>query len=405
MKKTLKLFYFITILYGIAAISIDPLIPIISKELNIGYDKIGLILLAAYIFSLASTLLTGRLCDKKNLKVIILAGLLILFSGFTILGINFGIAMFVLAIILQKSGYGSIDSSMHSYIAKVYHNMHAPIFMKIDIMFFTGAVISPLLISLLLFTKISYRYAFLLFAGAIALLSILLFKSLKRLNLKKIISDNQKNIDSEISPVSKKEKKFNLIIISSCFAMFFSMGAMTGTSSWFTTYLSSFGISVALGAIGLSAMSVVSVISLISYLKLLKKTNEITILLFGGFFGSLFISGAALSSNIILKVVFLLLQAGCFSGFFSLLTSIATYESPKSKGSILGLIIMCAFSGSIVFQPVMGYFAQYLGSSSVIYVIISGYSLSFIFLLLLYFFLKKKYRKIKLLLPFKKKPL
>ena len=68
MKKTLGLFYYITILYGIAAISIDPLIPIISRELNIGYDRVGLILLTGYTFSLISSLVTGVLCDKVNIK-------------------------------------------------------------------------------------------------------------------------------------------------------------------------------------------------------------------------------------------------------------------------------------------------------------------------------------------------
>jgi MFS family permease len=87
MKRTLGLFHYITILYGIAAISIDPLIPIISRELSIGYDRIGLILLTGYVFSLISSLITGILCGKVNLKKVILAGLAILFLGFLIFGL------------------------------------------------------------------------------------------------------------------------------------------------------------------------------------------------------------------------------------------------------------------------------------------------------------------------------
>ncbi len=399
MKKTLGLFYYITILYGIAAISIDPLIPIISKQLNIGYDRIGLILLIGYAFSLISSLVTGILCDKINIKKVILGGLAILFVGFLVFGFEISIILFIISLILQKSGYSSIDSTMHSYVAKVYNNMHAPIFIKIDIMFYIGSIISPLLISFLLFFDISYRYIFFLFAAIIAILSIFLFINLKKINIRKIIIENQKLSDSEeITGAPVKREKPSAILILSCIVMFFSMASLTGASSWFTTYLSAFNISVAYGSIWLSLMWSVSVLSLIGFLKIFKKTNEISILLFGGILGIIFLSTAALSTNIIVKLIFLLLHAGCFSCFFSMLTSIATYEAHKFKGSVLGIIITCAFSGSIIFQPLLGYFAQYRGSGSVIYVLIAGYFISLIFLLLLFYFLKKKHKRMRIML-------
>lgn len=403
MKKTLGLFYFITILYGIAAISIDPLIPIISKELNVGYDRIGLMLLIGYIFSLVSSLITGTLCDRVNIKKVILAGLAILFLGFIIFGFKISVIIFIISLILQKSGYSSIDSSMHSFVAKVYHNMHAPIFIKIDIMFYIGSIISPLLISFLLFFNIPYRYAFFLFAAIILILAFLLFLNLKKLDIKKIIIENQKISESEEScGIPAKKERLNIIIILCCLVMFFSMASLSGTSSWFTTYLSTFNISVAYGSIGLSVMWMVSVLSLTGFLKIFKRTNEITLLLFGGVLGIIFLSVAAMSTNIVVKLVFLLLHAGCYSCFFSMLASIATYEAHKSKGSVLGLIITCAFSGSIIFQPILGYFAQYLGSGSVIYVLIAGYFISLIFLLLLFYFLKKKHKRMRIMLRLRK---
>ena len=403
MKKTLGLFYYITILYGIAAISIDPLIPIISKQLNIGYDKIGLVLLTGYTFSLISSLVTGILCDKINIKKVILGGLAILFMGFLIFGFKISITIFVISLILQKSGYSSIDSTMHSYVAKVYNNMHAPIFIKIDIMFYVGSIISPLLISFLLFFDLSYRYIFFLFAAVISILSFFLFLSLKKINLRKIITENQDLADKEEkSSPHVKAKKLNAIIILSCLTMFFSMGSLSGTSSWFTTYLSTFNISVAYGSIWLSLMWSVSVLSLIGFLKIFKKTNEISILLFGGILGIILMSVAALSTNIIIKLIFLLLHAGCYSCFFSMLTSIATYEAHKLKGFVLGIIITCAFSGSIIFQPLLGYFAQYFGSGSVIYVLIAGYFISLIFVLLLFYFLKKKHKRMRIMFRLRK---
>jgi MFS transporter, TsgA protein len=403
IKRTLGLFYYITILYGIAAISIDPLIPIISKELNIGYDRIGLILLIGYVFSLISSLVTGILTDRVNIKAVILGSLVILFFGFLIFGFKISLTLFIISLILQKSGYSSIDSSMHSFVAKMFHNMHAPIFIKIDIMFYVGSIISPLLISLLLFFNLSYRYVFFLFAAILTVLAFLLSANLKKLDIKSIINENQKSSGTEETPSAPaKKEKLNLIIILSCLVMFFSMGTFSGTSTWFTTYLSTFNISVALGSIGLSVMWVFCVLSLIGFLKIFKRTNEITLLLFGGVLGIILLTISALSTNIAVKLVFLLIHAGSYSCFFSMLSSIATYEVHKSKGSVLGLIITCAFSGSIIFQPVLGYFAQYLGSGSVIYVLIAGYFISLVFLILLIYFLKKKHKKMRIMLRLRK---
>ena len=403
MKRTIGLFYYITILYGVAAISIDPLIPIIARELNLGYDKIGLILLTGYVFSLISSLITGVLCDRINIKKVILVSLAILFMGFLIFGFKISVIIFIISLILQKSGYSSFDSSMHAFVAKVYHNMHAPIFIKIDIMFYIGSIVSPLLISFLLFFNVSYRYAFFLFAAGLTVLTFLLLLNLKKLDINKSIIENQESSEfEEVSAAPVKKEKLNAVIIISCIVMFFSMGSLSSTSTWFTTYLSTFNIGVAYGSVGLSLMWAVCFLSLLGFLKIFKKTNEISLLLFGGVLGLILISVAALSTNIIVKIVFLLIQAGCYSCFFSMLTSIATYESRKSKGSVLGLIITCAFAGSIIFQPLLGYFAQYLGSGSVIYVLIGGYFISLVFVILLFYFLKKKHKKMRIMLRFRK---
>ncbi|MHB1334821.1 MAG: MFS transporter [Candidatus Humimicrobiaceae bacterium] len=403
MKRTIGLFYYITILYGIAAISIDPLIPIIARELNLGYDRIGLILLTGYVFSLISSLVTGILCDRINIKKVILVSLVILFLGFLIFGFKISVIIFIISLILQKSGYSSFDSSMHAFVAKIYHNMHAPIFIKIDIMFYIGSIVSPLLISFLLFFNVSYRYAFFLFAAGLTILTFLLLLNLKKLDIKKSIIENQESSEfEEISAAPVKKEKLNAVMIISCIVMFFSMGSLSGMSTWFTTYLSTFNIGVAYGSVGLSLMWGVCFLSLLGFLKIFKKTNEISLLLFGGVLGLILISVAALSTNIIVKIVFLLIHAGCYSCFFSMLTSIATYESHKSKGSVLGLIITCAFAGSIIFQPLLGYFAQYLGSGSVIYVLIAGYFISLVFVVLLFYFLKKRHKKMRIMLRFRK---
>jgi MFS family permease len=270
-------------------------------------------------------------------------------------------------------------------------------------MFSIGSIISPLLISSLLFSGISYRYIFFLFAAAIFILTFFLFLNLKKMDIKKIIRENLENsAPDEKMQAPAKHEKFNIIIILSCIVMFFSMSALSGASTWFTTYMSTFDVPVAYGSIGLSIMWAVSAIVLYGSLKIFRKTNEITLLLFGGATGIIFISSVALSTNIIVKLVLLFLHAGSYACFFPMLTSIATHEARFSKGTVLGVIITCAFAGSIVFQPLLGYFAQYVGPASVIYVIIAGYFISLVFLLLLFYFLRKKYKKMRVMFRLKK---
>ncbi len=48
--------------------AIDPIIPRISEDLKIGFDKIGYIFLAGAVFSLIFTLISGRLSDKFNIS-------------------------------------------------------------------------------------------------------------------------------------------------------------------------------------------------------------------------------------------------------------------------------------------------------------------------------------------------
>ncbi|MBN1298942.1 MAG: hypothetical protein JW997_04575, partial [Actinobacteria bacterium] len=63
-----KVLFFIFTLFGVAYTAIDTLIPLISEQLGIGFDKIGLILFASSSISLAATFLAGRFSDKYDIK-------------------------------------------------------------------------------------------------------------------------------------------------------------------------------------------------------------------------------------------------------------------------------------------------------------------------------------------------
>ena len=71
-QKAIRLVYLIFFLFGVSSTIINPLIPWISENLYIGYDKIGLILLISSLFGVISTAAAGKLCDTWDIKNIIL---------------------------------------------------------------------------------------------------------------------------------------------------------------------------------------------------------------------------------------------------------------------------------------------------------------------------------------------
>ena len=168
--RTLRLLYYTFFLCGTSYTIIDPLIPEISKKLKVGYDKIGLVLLLGSIFALLSSLISGKLCDKFDVKKILLSGLFLSFLGSLLFGIYFNLFIFIFIIILFRLGQGSIDSSVHTYIARLFLKNSSPLFLKLSLQWYLGAVMGPFLISLNLYLKINPKYIFLLIAIFFAVL-------------------------------------------------------------------------------------------------------------------------------------------------------------------------------------------------------------------------------------------
>lgn len=384
--KLPNIFYYSFILYGISSTIISPLIPIISRDLKMGYNKIGLIFLVASIFSLLLTLASGRLCDKFNIKIILIIGIILLFIGFLLFGVYLNSIIFTLVVILIQSGYGIINPVAHTYASRLFYKNHSSTFLKIDLFWYIGAIIGPLLISATLFFKLNYKFLFLFFALAFLTLLISFYRVSIKNNYEKTKSEEKNNkIITEFSTLK------NPILIINSLMLFFYTGSVNGLITWMTIYLTAFNLNVSIGSLVLSLYWIFSVVGLFFIGKLLKKSNEITILLLGAIFGIICISISVFSNLIYIKLVFLLLQAIFFSTVFPLALSITAHESHLNSGAIIGFNMAVAISGSVLFQPLLGFIAQYIGKGSILYVILAGLIFGLIFNLILFMLVNKKY--------------
>lgn len=175
-NRTVNLLLNIFIFYGIIYTIIDPLIPLISEKLKIGYDKIGLILLLASVASLLSTFISGKLCDRYNVKRIILIGLIVVLGGFVLYSIYLNLIFFILTVVLFRIGWGILDAGIHTYASQLFYKNHSPLFLKLDFFWYIGAIIGPIVISAMLFLKLDTKYAFIFFA-VLFLMVIIFFGS------------------------------------------------------------------------------------------------------------------------------------------------------------------------------------------------------------------------------------
>ncbi|MCL4417687.1 MAG: MFS transporter, partial [Actinobacteria bacterium] len=183
----------------------------------------------------------------------------------------------------------------------------------------------------------------------------------------------------------------NPIVMFACISMFLYIGILSGLSAWLTTYLTFLDIPVSLGSALLSFFWIFSAIGVFLAGKLIKRSNEISLIAIGSIAGAASIIFYTFLPILYLKIAFLMLIAFFYASFFPLLTALAVHEDPDTSGSILGTILSAAIMGTIVFQPLIGYMAQYFSKSAINYVLFTAAIIEIPIVMVLFRLLNKKY--------------
>ncbi len=381
-RQTLMTFYFISALFGLSLTTIDPLIPVMAEQIQVGFDKIGIALLIGSIATLISNFIAGRLSDIMDIKRLVLFGLTLLLISFAVFGTYLNYIIFVMIIIFIRMGFGTLDTTLHSFSSKLFRKDTNRIFLNIDISWYSGASVGPLLISMILYFNIERRYLFFIIAFVYVVSIIIFYLACP----KKKIQDNKPPLRENISPSGKKglnSIKDPSIIIGGLI-LFFYMGSIMGLSSWLTTYFLGFGVRVAYGSAILSLYWFFSILGIVIARRLLNRVREITILFFGCLVGTLCLCIFSFIPNIFVKITVLIIQSIFFAGIFPLTTAIFAQGDTENSGTILGFIIALAFAGSIAFQPIYGYVAEYFGKNYIVYVALAGALIGLVFTSILF---------------------
>jgi MFS family permease len=387
-KQTLITFYFIFILFGLSIIVIDPLVPVIAEELGVGFDKMGIALFIGSITALIANIISGRLSDSVDIKKLVLTGLFLLFLGFALFGAYLNFIVFIIVTIFLRVGFGTIDTSIHSFSSKLFDKDISRLFLKLDIAWYSGAAMGPLVVAAILYFDFLPRYLFFIFA----FIYIFFIAAFYRICPKK-------RIDAGPPMKDRKEHKTGKsilatvrdpLILNASMILFIYLGSLMGLSTWMTTYFLSLGVPVAYGSAILSVYWIFSIVGMMLTARLVKRFSEIGILFYSCLIGIIFLSLFSFMPFLYIKIAALALQAVCFAAIFPLTTAISANSDPENSGTILGFTIAFAFAGSIVFQPVYGYVTEYLGKEYISYIALGGALTGFIFVAMLFRIIRRR---------------
>lgn len=385
-RQTLITFYFIFILFGLSMVVVDPLIPIIAEEIDVGFDSIGNALFIGSLVALIANITAGRLSDRVDIKRLVLLGLFLLFLGFALFGAYLNFIVFVIVTILLRIGFSTTDTSVHSFSSKLFKKDISQVFLKLDIAWYSGAIIGPLAVSGILYFKFPSRYLFFALAFLYAVFFVIFYRICPRRKIEtNFSSDDLSNPGKSIIKIVKDPG----VIIGSMILLIM-LGSLMGLTTWMTTYFLSLGVKVAFSSAVLSMYWLFSVIGMIITTRIISRFREIAILFYSCLGGIIFLTIFSFVPFVYVKIAALALQAMCFAALFPLTTSIAAKRDPENSGTILGFTIAFAFGGSLVFQPIYGYVTEYFGKEYISYIAFGGTLAGFIFISLLFRIIRRE---------------
>jgi len=341
---------------------VGPLIPIISESFKVHLDIVGSTLSLNAFGLLVASLFSGILAERFGKKKIFSLGS-ILFT-LTFLGLYFSgnYILFTLSYLAFGLSWGTIAVNSNSIVSDSFTQNRSMILVRLNIGFLLGAAFAPLIVSGVLFFDISWKYIFLFLALLNAVLFILI------LSLKHGSFSIKKSNENFISLLSNNRKFIaNIIIILCGIISFFHFGLGFSFGAWFTNYFESINVPVRISSLILSMNLFAFCAGMLLQSSLLRKYSEKKLMQFFAIIAFIFLLSAFLSSNMILKIIFILLFNFTFSGIGTIALTLAIKESPRYSGSINSIINSFGFAGTIIFQYIAGYLAENFAADGIFY--------------------------------------
>ncbi len=373
-RKLFTLLFIQLFLIGIGGSVVGPLIPILSGSFKISLDIVGSTLSLNAFGLLLASMFSGILSERLGKKNIVALGSILFTLSFMGLYLSDNFIYFSISYLLFGLSWGTITLNSNALISDTFELNRGRAIIRLNIGFLLGCAFAPLIVSGILSFDINYRYIFLFLAlaNAILFISILLLKH-GSFNIKKSKEDLLSFFSVYRKFLSNKIIIFCAIISFLHFGLGFSFGA------WFTTYFESINIPVNISSLILSSTIFAFCLGMLLKSSLVGKFNEEKLMRFFAILAFVFLFGAFISDNLILKIIFLILFNFSFSGIGAMSLSTAIKQNPHYSGPITGVINSFGFTGTIIFQYTAGYLSENYSAVGIFYTSLGALVLMIIF--------------------------
>ena len=362
--KVLVYAFFQLFIFAISRTLIGPLIPIISDELGIGLDFMGSAIALSVFAMLFSSITTGNLIEFVGLKKVIIIGICINLIGSILIYFSSTFLIFIIAFFLIELSFGIIYVGNFSIVGTLYSSRRASSLLKINIGQVASLILAPLIVGIIAYMDINWRFYYILNLIFLLVLLILLIKINIPIHVK-----NETSI-KELFLVNRKiitNPTFLIIAI----IIFFYEPIMETFYVWFTSYFESLNIGINISSLYLTIYGTALLCGMLLKNYLISYFNEKKILLFSFIIGFLLLTGIVFAENLVIKNILIFMFGITVVGNFTISFSIASEFLPEYTNAASGLIFAFSNIGIIIFQYLTGYFSEYYSKSSVLYINIS----------------------------------
>jgi FSR family fosmidomycin resistance protein-like MFS transporter len=351
--------FFWVLIIGSASYLIGPLIPIISKELNVGLDIIGIAVSISVVSKFIATMTTGNLIEIFGYKKVYFIG--IVFSIFGIAGMYFAstYTIFLLAFFALALGIGVAHVATLSLVGNYYFKDKTNYLIKLALGNGIAVIVAPLLASLILFIDFDWKYIYIFLLIPQFVIFILLFF------LKIPIAIKKDESVRSLFGVTKKILINPHFIICAVVLLVYSTVKDT-FFTWFTSYFTFLDIEVSMSSLILAGYGITSFAGMIIKNALIRKFKERKVLMYGVVIAFIAITGMIFVDNIIIKIILIFIFGFGLSAIFTITFSLGLEVTKKYAGSVSGLLMAMAYPGVIVFQYISGYMLENISANSVL---------------------------------------
>jgi len=361
-EKSILFFSFLQrLLINLGVSIIGPIIPLIAVDLKVGLDYIGSTISIGAFVLLVTAISVGFLLDLFGFKKIIFGGAILFSLGCLGLFFSYSYSMFTIAYSVLQLGVGTITIATLSLVGNHYFKNKSKSILTSNIGLTLGALIAPLLVSLIVLINIKWQilFTYLVILQVFLMLILIFLKMPKKentgKNFKSLFNTN-KNIAS------------HPYIILCGVITFLYISAMQTFYTWFTSYFSALDIKLGTSSLFLAIYVTANLVGMFAKNYMVKYIEEKKLLLISISLSFVFLLSAFFTPNLLAKIILIFLFGINIAGNFSLTFSIGLNIGSQFTNIVSSLLHAFSYLGVILFQYLSGYLSEHFSKNSVLYI-------------------------------------